>query len=270
MIYDLQDNGAMMDSSNMMQPRTYTDTVLIVDDHDNNRFYLNFLMTKYNLKSAEAENGTKALELWGSGTFSYIFLDLEMPDMNGLQVATQIRKSDSGVAIIMCSANDESPSIAEAARCDCDMYIVKPLMINVLMELIPTMNREELRNTEKMPVIYNTGGKRLEPRRGRRSTQFAIPIVSTIAAPDSLAPTVPAMPVQPALNPVPIEQISIPESIPEPVKETVAIEVQQYEFTEELPELIPDNEPIRVSVEPAIPAQAEPRLDAPKTDPQAG
>jgi len=203
------------DATNFHTPRTYENTVLIVDDNDNNRFYLHFLMTKHKLVSVEASGGLQALELWKTGTFSFIFLDLEMPDINGLQVATQIRASDPGVAIIMCSANDDGPSITEAARCDCDMYIVKPLMINVLLELIPNMKREELRSLPTMTVIYNTGGRRQEVRRSRKATAPLPPLPV-----DSLEQIAPSLNTSSLPSALPSSIESIEQIAPKPMHDS--------------------------------------------------
>ncbi len=93
---------------------TYERRALILDDNDGNRLLLKVVMQMNALEQAEAETAKAALALWKPGAFAYVFLDIELPDISGLEVARQIRASDDGVAIIMCSTNDEPKTISTA------------------------------------------------------------------------------------------------------------------------------------------------------------
>ena len=67
---------------------------LILDDNEGNRVLLKFVMQMNHIENVEAENATSAFALWKPKEFSFIFLDIELPDMNGIEVAWRMRKED--------------------------------------------------------------------------------------------------------------------------------------------------------------------------------
>jgi CheY-like chemotaxis protein len=150
-----------------MPPEIRTDyrhRALILDDNDANRLLLNFAMQMGNVEHVEAGDGNTALALWESGEFSFAFLDIELPDISGLEVARRIRRLDSGIAIIMCSTNDEPATITRAIHAGCDAFLVKPFQLDVLLSLTRVLNRESLRSMQDVLVIDNTGRNRWESR----------------------------------------------------------------------------------------------------------
>ncbi len=142
----------------------YERRALVLDDNDGNRTLINFVMQICNMDHAEAVTGRDALALWEPGLFSFAFLDIELPDISGLEVAKRIRQVDSGIAIIMCSTNDEPETIAKAIEVGCDAFLVKPFQLDVLLSLTRVLNRESLRSMKDVLVIDNTGRNRWEPR----------------------------------------------------------------------------------------------------------
>jgi CheY-like chemotaxis protein len=67
--------------------------VLIVDDIAVNRFILREFIKKLGLEYFEAENGLKAINIFTENDIELIFLDIEMPVMNGIETARKIRTS---------------------------------------------------------------------------------------------------------------------------------------------------------------------------------
>jgi DNA-binding response OmpR family regulator len=143
---------------------TYQHSALVLDDNDGNRALLNFVMKLSNLEITEASTAQAALAVWKPETFSFAFLDIELPDINGLEVARRIRASDNGVAIVMCSTNDDPVTINSAVEAGCDVFLVKPFQLDTLMNLVKVMNRGSLRATTKVLIIDNTARHRWELR----------------------------------------------------------------------------------------------------------
>ncbi len=67
--------------------------ILIVDDIAINRFILKEIVRKLGHEYFEAENGMKAYNYFSENDIELIFLDIEMPVMNGLETARKIRNS---------------------------------------------------------------------------------------------------------------------------------------------------------------------------------
>ena len=142
----------------------YERRALVLDDNDGNRTLINFVMQLCNMEHAEAGTGQEALMLWKPGIFSFAFLDIELPDISGLDVARQIRANDEGIAIIMCSTNDDPHTIATAIEAGCDVFLVKPFELDTLMSLVKVMNRPSLRAIPRVLIIDNTAHHRWEER----------------------------------------------------------------------------------------------------------
>jgi DNA-binding response OmpR family regulator len=147
----------------------YDSRMLILDDNDHNRTLMKFAMQMANLTFDDAVTGQEALDLWqrGPGRYAFALLDIVLPDISGLEVARRIRQFDPGIAIIMCSTNDDPRTIEDASRLDADMFIVKPFQFDTLVNVARLLNRATLRANPQMMVIENTGRARWELRSPR-------------------------------------------------------------------------------------------------------
>jgi signal transduction histidine kinase/CheY-like chemotaxis protein/streptogramin lyase len=83
---------------------------LVVDDNATNRMLLKTLLAQWELSSVIASSGKQALEILDdTARFDLVITDMQMPDMDGLQLAQQIRMKYPGVPIILLSSiGDES------------------------------------------------------------------------------------------------------------------------------------------------------------------
>jgi len=83
-----------------------------------------------------AENGHQGLELYRRNTPEIVLSDILMPDMNGLEMAREIRKDFPEVQFIFMTALGESKSILEAIDIGVTQYVVKPVEISKLLAAI--------------------------------------------------------------------------------------------------------------------------------------
>ncbi|MCX6075532.1 MAG: response regulator [Campylobacterales bacterium] len=96
-----------------------------------------------------ASNGQEALELHQQYLPDVVILDINMPKINGLEVAQRIRKKNSRAKIIMLIAHSEKEFLLQATEIDMSKYLIKPvspydlkLVLNkVASELILTSNK---------------------------------------------------------------------------------------------------------------------------------
>ena len=80
--------------------------ILIADDEPNIREVISFALERAGFAVTVARNGVEALQQFRRGSVDLIILDIGMPEMDGLEVCRQIRKS-SDVPILFLSARDE-------------------------------------------------------------------------------------------------------------------------------------------------------------------
>src|ERR1039458_3259956 len=103
--------------------------ILVVDDVADNRIILARRFQRRNFDIAEADCGTRALELIAGGAFDAILLDVMMPDMSGLEVLRRIRlkHSPDSLPVIMVTGNNQSADIVEALEMGANDYVAKPI-----------------------------------------------------------------------------------------------------------------------------------------------
>jgi CheY-like chemotaxis protein len=80
-----------------------TDSYLIIDDEPDMCWVLENILTGLGLVSKKALSGQQALELFQRFRFKSVFLDAKLPDIDGLELARQIRRYDNEVTVIMIS-----------------------------------------------------------------------------------------------------------------------------------------------------------------------
>ncbi len=108
-----------------------------------------------------AENGIQAVETFEKQACRIAILDIEMPGMNGLEAAAQIRKNDPWCSIIFLTAFDEFNYAKKAIEVRALDYLLKPGsdedLVNVLEQAFSICDRNgELEIPERQQVIPDT------------------------------------------------------------------------------------------------------------------
>lgn len=94
-----------------------------------------------------ANGGTEAIKALGIEMPDLILLDLEMPDINGIEVIKHIRKTlRSDVPIIVMSGDDRENTIVEAFELGVDDYVEKPVSFNVLLARVQKHLRQPVQS----------------------------------------------------------------------------------------------------------------------------
>lgn len=96
-----------------------TNRTLIVDDDDDMRFLLRVLIEAANeglTVTAEATNGTEAVERWREHRPDVIVLDNRMPGRSGLEVAEEILREAPDQSVILFSAYLDDATVSRATE----------------------------------------------------------------------------------------------------------------------------------------------------------
>ncbi len=101
---------------------------LIVDDSPTLRRILRQMLERIGLRTAEAENGVRALEYCRERMPDVIFLDWNMPEMDGLSFLRALRREPDGTrpVVIFCTTMDDIAHIEQALEAGADEYMIKP------------------------------------------------------------------------------------------------------------------------------------------------
>jgi len=117
--------------------------ILIVDDNKNNRMILRLLLEDYvednNLEEfdiSEAEDGLIALDMCKAESYQLIFMDIMMPNMDGIEATKEIRKIDPKTMIIAVSAVDDGERKKLILSNGAEDYISKPVNADIFVNRI--------------------------------------------------------------------------------------------------------------------------------------
>ncbi len=118
-------------------------TILCIEDNADNMMLLSRVFRSESYCMVEARNGMQGLEIAESQEVDLILLDINLPDIDGYEVARRMRSSTKAelahVPIIAVTANAMK---ADAERCldaGCDLYISKPIDIQELWETVEAL-----------------------------------------------------------------------------------------------------------------------------------
>jgi len=146
-------------------------TILLVDDDPQIRRTLRASLNGRGYEVAEAKNGEEAVESVGQERPDVILLDMNLPDMTGLEICRMIRGCFEGPIIIVSVRNAEHDKIA-ALDSGADDYIVKPFAIGELLARIrATLRRLTPEKPEpriELPGLLIDFEKRMVEREGQR------------------------------------------------------------------------------------------------------
>ncbi|MEI6702661.1 MAG: EAL domain-containing protein [Deltaproteobacteria bacterium] len=108
--------------------------ILIVDDDPGFRPVLREALELADLRVEEAEDGAQALVFLENNTPDLILLDVMMPDMDGFEVCSRLRKisGKADIPIVMVTGNDDYASIQRAYDLEITNFIIKPIRWRVL------------------------------------------------------------------------------------------------------------------------------------------
>jgi len=110
--------------------------ILIIEDEAVIRKAIRMACEKEGYEVVEAENGVEGMRLAETAKPDLLLLDLMLPDVSGFDVCREIRKSGSGVPIIILSAKTEEIDIVVGLEIGADDYITKPFRARELLARI--------------------------------------------------------------------------------------------------------------------------------------
>ena len=119
--------------------------VLIVEDNENNMELISFIIEASGNETIQAVNGLTGVEMALNEKPDYIILDIQLPDIDGLEVLKRIRANENGtrVPIIAMTSYAMAGDKERMINAGCNGYIEKPIdpervidQINKILESI--------------------------------------------------------------------------------------------------------------------------------------
>ncbi len=128
--------------------------ILLVDDEPRFAESLQQILQINNYSTTIASNGKEALDILNKKTFDLILLDIDLPDMTGVQIIEFARKSQIATPIIMMTGNATVDTAVQAMKKGAYDYLRKPIVHELLTASIEKAIKhsrleKELRDSER-------------------------------------------------------------------------------------------------------------------------
>jgi hypothetical protein len=107
---------------------------LVAEDNQVNRFLLQTLLTKQGWEVLVAEDGRRAVEL--AGRADIVLMDVQMPELDGLEATRLIRESGNRVPIIALTAHATEHDRESCLAAGMNAFLTKPLRIADVLDTI--------------------------------------------------------------------------------------------------------------------------------------
>lgn len=144
--------------------------ILVVDDDPHIREVICFALAKAGHETQCARDGVEALATFQAAPAALIILDIGMPEMDGLEVCRQVRKT-SEAPILFLSARDEEIDRVLGLEIGGDDYVTKPFSPRELVARVNAiLKRTRARPESASPERFVHGGLELDAL--RHSTRF--------------------------------------------------------------------------------------------------
>jgi PAS domain S-box-containing protein len=120
--------------------------VLVVDDNATNRRILEEMLKQWNMNPTVTDNGTAALGMLTTAReqgkpFRLLLLDINMPDMDGFELAERIRQEheNNNLAIMVLTSSGQRGDAAHCRELGISAYLTKPVKQSSLLDAIMTI-----------------------------------------------------------------------------------------------------------------------------------
>ncbi len=129
--------------------------ILYVEDEPTTAKKFSSILKKIFNEVFYAPNGKEALDIFYNNNINIVISDINMPILNGLELAKEIRKTDINLPIVLISARNESDTLLEAIDLNIDSYILKPISLDAFIEKINSISKKiEAKENQKILDQY--------------------------------------------------------------------------------------------------------------------
>jgi CheY-like chemotaxis protein len=114
-------------------------SILIADDNEINRWLLREQLEHWTDDVAEAANGQEAWQFLQSSAYSLVFLDINMPFLNGFELIEKLRNCEGPnqtAPVIAVTADRQSLQRQQVIAAGFDEHLVKPLRLQHLQQVM--------------------------------------------------------------------------------------------------------------------------------------
>jgi two-component system response regulator PilR (NtrC family) len=122
--------------------------ILVVDDEESIREFLEIMLKKEGYEVTIAEDGLKAKEILAKKSFDMVISDMQMPNMTGIELLKHVKESYPDVVFMMITAFGTTETAVDAMKMGAYDYVTKPFKIDEVRMNIANALRSKNLETE--------------------------------------------------------------------------------------------------------------------------
>lgn len=127
--------------------------VLVIEDEVRVSSFIKKGLEENNIIVSQAFDGATGFNMATREEYDVIILDIVMPEMNGLEVCTKLRKEvGNALPILMLTASGTTDDIVEGLNVGADDYLIKPFKFRELLARVRALSRRKMNNARKLRV----------------------------------------------------------------------------------------------------------------------
>ncbi|MFT3892840.1 MAG: response regulator transcription factor [Anaerolineales bacterium] len=126
--------------------------ILIIDDEASLRQTMARILLRAGFEVTTVSSGKETLSIINEHTFDLIYLDIRMPDINGLEVLKTIHEQSPELPVILFTAQPDLHSAVEALRGGAIDYLMKPIKPEILIERTRNIIGEQQKKKRKREI----------------------------------------------------------------------------------------------------------------------
>lgn len=107
--------------------------ILLAEDDNNLGTLLKNYLNAKNFETSLFSNGASALDAFSREEYNLCIFDIMMPEMDGITLAKEVRKSSPDIPVIFLTAKSQKEDVLEGFRSGADDYITKPFSMEELL-----------------------------------------------------------------------------------------------------------------------------------------
>ena len=118
------------------EEQSFSGRVLVAEDNPSNQMLIKIMLQNIGLDVCIVGNGQEAVDSACEQHFDMIFMDMQMPVMNGYEAAVALRAKKMTVPIIALTANAMKGDAEKCLKAGCDEYLPKPVNRKILEKVM--------------------------------------------------------------------------------------------------------------------------------------
>jgi two-component system cell cycle response regulator DivK len=135
---DPSGQGLRLKAVDMTEPKSGAKTVLIVEDNELNMKLFHDLLDAHGYKTLQTKDGMEALEIARNHRPDLILMDIQLPEVSGLEVTKWLKEDDelASIPVIAVTAFAMKGDEEKIREGGCEAYIAKPISVGQFLETV--------------------------------------------------------------------------------------------------------------------------------------